>query len=658
MKNLKKLILSAVVLTAILSVFSVVAYAADGEILADGCTVLVKADGTEGVAVVASYNKKGSLKKIVTEPVTEDNPALFKELEVGDKVMFLDSLKTMKPLAPSVTVTGAIIPTDTTDKENKRIQNTIYKVAVEKALVEALGENKGEDLTELQKVLHIHDWLIRNCMYQLDYIYPNLYTAYGAIVNGRAVCGGYTAAYADLLNEVGIKVSKKFGISPSGDQHEWSIVTVDGKNYYVDVAADDGSVDVSGGGGYYYFLVDAESFLKRGYQFNNNDNCTDTTYNECSLFRDGGFPLLWSESEQIYYFVDKNKVKTTDKTFSTEISKQTSETDQHPNSVIWTEDKQCLCFFIPSNRTRYGTLYLYNFEKDEYYKYEIEDASFYVIFSGLREKDNNLEVTRCGYINLTGSKYNIDQRYITFKEMAIPLPTNYEKRKVTFDSNYEGGTVSSCYYLNNYWTDGDGSFDAPTRENGVFRGWYTERNGGTKVENFEEISGDDVTLYAHWWGKWKITEEPTLTETGKAVHSLENNPEITEEAVIPNLSDKTVWSTCSVQTQTEMYTLYQSEYGDVKGEVTKKDTTPIYNYSITYSSKHDYYIFKWGTYGLFYIKFDIGGQSETVSLDVLEGTIQSGICVPSSLSELTGTLTITLYDNEMNQLCQSEFEVE
>lgn len=640
-----------------MSVFAVVAYAAGGEIMADGCTVLVQSNEAEGVALVVSYNKNGTLKKIVTEHVTKENPALFKELEVGDKVMFLDSLKTMKPLAPSVTVTGIPI-TDTNDKNNKKIQDAIYKVAVEKALVEALGEDKGANLTELQKALHLHDWLIKNCMYQLNYMHGNLYTAYGAIAGGRAVCGGYTAAYAALLEKVGIKVSKKFGISPFGDEHEWNVVTIDGKNYYVDVAADDGSTDVSGGGGYYYFLVDAASFLERGYQFNNNDNCTDTTYNECSLFRDGAFPLLWDESKQIYYFVDKDKVKTTDKTFSAEISKQTSETDQHPNSVIWTKDKKWLCYLIPSNYTHYGTAYLYNFEKDEYYKYEIEDASFYVIFAGLREKDNNLEVTRCGYINLTGSEYNVDHRYITFKQMAIPLPENCEKRKVTFNSNYAGGGETSCYYLNNYWTDGDGSFDVPARENGVFRGWFTEKDGGTEVKNYEEISGDDAVLYAQWWGKWKITKEPTLTETGKAAHTLENNPKITEEVIIPNLSDKSVWTTCAVETQTEKYTLYKSEYGNVKGEVTKKDPKPVYNYSITYSSKRNCYIFKWGTHGLYYIKFDIGGQSETVSLNVLEGTIQSSVVLPSSLSDLTGTLTVTLYDSEKNKLCQAEFEVE
>lgn len=128
--------------------------------------------------------------------------------------------------------------------------------------------------------------------------------------------------------------------------------------------------------------------------------------------------------------------------------------------------------------------------------------------------------------------------------------------------------------------------------------------------------------------------------------------------IIPNLSDKSVWSTVSVQSKNETYTLYQSEYGDVKGEVTKIDTTPINNYSIIYDSEINRYVIKWGAYGLHYVKFDMDGQSATETINVYEGTILHKLLLPPTLSELTGTLTIILYDSEMNQLCQAEFEVE
>ena len=49
-----------------------------------------------------------------------------------------------------------------------------------------------------------------------------------------------------------------------------------------------------------------------------------------------------------------------------------------------------------------------------------------------------------------------------------------------------------------YWIDGDEAFADLTRNNFAFGGWYTEKGGGTKIENFEGISGDDVTVsYTH-----------------------------------------------------------------------------------------------------------------------------------------------------------------
>lgn len=132
----------------------------------------------------------------------------------------------------------------------------------------------------------------------------------------------------------------------------------------------------------------------------------------------------------------------------------------------------------------------------------------------------------------------------------IPFPTNYEKRLVIFDSNFDGGVTSSCYYLNNYWTDGDGSFAAPTREDGTFRGWFTERDGGVEVKNHEDILEDGATLYAHWWGEWTISKAPTETEIGTVVRKLESNESITEEITLPPLSDTSFWTLVTTQEPT------------------------------------------------------------------------------------------------------------
>ena len=70
----------------------------------------------------------------------------------------------MNPLSDAVTVTDVISDED---------KETIYEAAGDKALREALGKNKGKDMTELQKALALHDWLVMNCQYDVTTSRPN-----------------------------------------------------------------------------------------------------------------------------------------------------------------------------------------------------------------------------------------------------------------------------------------------------------------------------------------------------------------------------------------------------------------------------------------------------------------------------------------------------
>ena len=69
-------------------------------------------------------------------------------------------------------------------------------------------------------------------------------TAYGALVEGRAVCAGYAKAYQLLLHKVGIpgwyvRGSSKTVNSGQTVNHAWNLVSIDGKWYYTDVTWDD-----------------------------------------------------------------------------------------------------------------------------------------------------------------------------------------------------------------------------------------------------------------------------------------------------------------------------------------------------------------------------------------------------------------------------------
>ena len=609
MKNYRKVISVIAVLTG-LFVMSVSASAADSAITVSGGKAVV-GNGTSGVAIVASYDEDGKLTNVVKEYVTESSNAVL-DVKNGDKVMYWDGLETMKPLSDAVTVTD-----DISDKDKE----TIYEVAVDKALCEALGKNKGKDMTELQKALALHDWLVINCQYDVTVSRPNAHTAYGAIVEGYAVCDGYAKAYNDLLGRVGVTATIVEGRKPLhlGDNpqpHAWSCVTIDGKKYHVDVTADDPVPDKPG---------------------------AETTYEEYDMFTGFYMQFIWNDDIQKFYYIDMDKVKTTSD-FTETLTPSSSENGAKPTSYIITEDGKYICFFKPSFITSQSTVYLYSFETDKYYTYTIKDINN-VIFCRIRQKGNNIEVVRDYYKN--------NMPYIVNVVKTIPLPNDIRERNVTFDPNYSGGNITSCKYINNYWIDGDEAFADLTRNNFAFGGWYTEKGGGTKIENFEGISGDDVTLYAHWWGAWSISEDPTLTESGKAVRSLEGYPNVTEEITIPNLSDESVWTKKYTKPSTmteEGYELYTSEYGNVKITLPKKD----WEYGITYKDGSVYITVT--EEASYIVRFKCGDNVGDRKV-ITNGAGEYRVMNPKDFTP-SGTVTATLYDIEMNELATVEYEVE
>ena len=635
MKNYRKVIAVIAVLTG-LFVMSVSASAADSAITVSGGKAVV-GNGTSGVAIVASYDEDGKLTNVVKEYVTKSSNAVL-DVKNGDKVMYWDGLETMKPLSDAVTVTDDISDED---------KVTIYEAAVDKALCEALGKNKGKDMTELQKALALHDWLVINCQYDVTVSRPYAHTAYGAIVEGYAVCDGYAKAYNDLLSRVGVTATIVEGRKPLhlGDNpqpHAWSCVTIDGKKYHVDVTADDPVPDKPGTVSRERFLV-SDNVLNKAEYVDYTTHCTETTYEEYDMFTGFYMQFIWNEDIQKFYYIDMDKVKTTSD-FTETLTPSSSENGAKPTSYIITEDGKYICFFKPSFITSQSTVYLYSFETDKYYTYTIKDINN-VIFCRIRQKGNNIEVVRDYYKN--------NMPYIVNVVKTIPLPNDIRERNVTFDPNYSGGNITSCKYINNYWIDGDEAFADLTRNNFAFGGWYTEKGGGTKIENFEGISGDDVTLYAHWWGAWSISEDPTLTESGRAVRSLEGYPNVTEEITIPNLSDESVWTKKYTKPATmtaEGWVLYTSEYGNVKITLPKKD----WEYGITYKDGSVYITVT--EEASYIVRFKCGDNVEDRKV-ITNGAGEYRVMNPKDFTP-SGTVTATLYDIEMNELATVEYEVE
>lgn len=107
---------------------------------------------------------------------------------------------------------------------------------------------QGLPATEDQYIreLHLYNWLLEHCEYDSAAAgegvadHPQAYTAYGALVDGWAVCEGYARGLQLLLTESGIE-----GVPVTGygreerSGHMWNLVRINGAEYYLDATFDD-----------------------------------------------------------------------------------------------------------------------------------------------------------------------------------------------------------------------------------------------------------------------------------------------------------------------------------------------------------------------------------------------------------------------------------
>ena len=97
-----------------------------------------------------------------------------------------------------------------------------------------------DDMSEYEIELYLHDTLAEKIVYEES---TNAHNAYGAMVEGVAVCEGYAEAFQYLLHRAGIFSYIVLG-SSKGVGHAWNIVRIDGKYYHVDLTWNDQESDI------------------------------------------------------------------------------------------------------------------------------------------------------------------------------------------------------------------------------------------------------------------------------------------------------------------------------------------------------------------------------------------------------------------------------
>ncbi|MDF1618521.1 transglutaminase domain-containing protein [Petrocella sp. FN5] len=122
---------------------------------------------------------------------------------------------------------------------NYKISKVDFDASVKKA--EAIVDDIiHEGMTSFDKTLAIHDYLVDHIAYtdNIEASHERIYTMYGALIHGDAVCQGYAEAFQYLSHLAGLETMIVQGTA-GGEAHAWNLVKLDDDWYHVDVTWDD-----------------------------------------------------------------------------------------------------------------------------------------------------------------------------------------------------------------------------------------------------------------------------------------------------------------------------------------------------------------------------------------------------------------------------------
>ena len=115
--------------------------------------------------------------------------------------------------------------------------NAEQEAKLTEAVAAAMAKLQLNGLSEAKKITKIHDYICNHVDYEYNSKEEQIYTAYGALCTGKAVCQGYAVLFYRLCKEAGLSVRIISGTG-NGGPHAWNIVRIGSKYYNVDCTWD------------------------------------------------------------------------------------------------------------------------------------------------------------------------------------------------------------------------------------------------------------------------------------------------------------------------------------------------------------------------------------------------------------------------------------
>lgn len=205
---------------------------------------------------------------------------------------------------------------DSTDNVQKRLR--LYE-----AFKEDILSLITKDMTDFQKAVTVHDYIVMNLKYDTSY---NVYDAVNMALGGSGVCQGYAQMFYDICaNELGMGCGFAVGQNktPGDAGHIWNVINIDGAWYHTDATYDDplfrdsetkALTDAPLRVSHNYFLISDEKLKS----INPNDSidreniecaveCSDTYYDENRPWDDSSSAQIIVNDGAIYY-ISGNKI--------------------------------------------------------------------------------------------------------------------------------------------------------------------------------------------------------------------------------------------------------------------------------------------------------------------------------------------------------------
>ena len=165
-------------------------------------------------------------------------------------------------------------------------------------VVNKVKEEVPDNADDYEVELYLNDYLAEHCVYDTDS--DNKHNAYGALVQGRAVCDGYSHAFQLLCHNFGIDCMVVEGTSDfnsnADDGHMWNCIKLNDNWYHVDVTWND-ATNAQCGIERYFYLNLTEEEISRDHRISGN-------YSQCSEENGYFFNVFMpqSTSDELNYF--------------------------------------------------------------------------------------------------------------------------------------------------------------------------------------------------------------------------------------------------------------------------------------------------------------------------------------------------------------------